>query len=543
MKKLFCLVMTLVLAAGFGFLGCSRSSTPATTPSSSSSGGITFTVALSEDIRAVDPGLAWSYNTNQVTNQITEGLVTFDANGNIVPELARSWRQLDDLTYVYDVRDDIVFSDGTSMTMDDVLFSFERTADPEGGTWFSDFYVDVENFSVNGWQFIITLKQPSAVFKFVPATGAGRIISRAYYQRHANDFGTAAGGIVGTGPFVYDRWTSGQEIVLKKNTNYWDKAKLAANIVDTLVFKVIPDDTTRAIALQTGDVDFTVNVPVDMLDQLSGHPDLNHVSVESFHLTYLALNTQRAPMNDVNVRKAISRALDLPEFHRNIIRNTGTAGTILPFSSALYGENAAGWRQYLNGPQGYSYDLAEARAFLARSAYPNGFNCDVVVSDNSLVNSRALYLQEALRPLNINVTIRRMSGEEQDDHQIGNVRDANGYRDYDMIFGGWEADYPDLYGMIETMYISSQAGEDGYNAAAYVNPIVDDLLEVQRATLDTNRRFEILSRMMDIVVNDTAYIVFDYSNRHSILNKKYTGLAISPAWLWVLPVQNLRRAN
>ncbi|MDR2595683.1 MAG: ABC transporter substrate-binding protein, partial [Treponema sp.] len=86
--------------------------------------GVTFTIALSEDIRAVDAGVAWNYVTNQVTNQITEGLVTFDENNNIVPELAKSWRQLDDLTYVYDVRDDIVFSDGSKMTMDDVLFSF-----------------------------------------------------------------------------------------------------------------------------------------------------------------------------------------------------------------------------------------------------------------------------------------------------------------------------------------------------------------------------------------------------------------------------------
>jgi peptide/nickel transport system substrate-binding protein len=139
--------------------------------------GITFTIALSEDIRAVDAGVAWNYVTNQVTNQITEGLVTFDENNNIIPELARSWRQLDDLTYVYDVRDDIVFSDGTKMTMDDVLFSFERSRDPDGGTYFSDFFNDVESFSVNGWQFTIKLSQPSAVFKYIPAIGAGRIIS------------------------------------------------------------------------------------------------------------------------------------------------------------------------------------------------------------------------------------------------------------------------------------------------------------------------------------------------------------------------------
>ncbi|MDR2700977.1 MAG: ABC transporter substrate-binding protein [Spirochaetaceae bacterium] len=534
MKKLVFIAITLVFAISLSFVGCSRSG---------SSKGVTFTVALSEDIRAVDAGVAWNYVTNQVTNQITEGLVTLDANNNIVPELAKSWRQPDELTYVYDVRDDIVFSDKSKMTMDDVLFSFERAKDPDGGTYFSDFFSDVESFSVNGWQFTIKLSQPSAVFKYVPAIGAGRIISKAYYQKHADDFGTAAGGIVATGPFVYQKWTSGQEIVLKKNTNYWNKEKLAANIVDTLVFKIIPEDTTRVIALQTGNVDFCANLPQDMLDQLSSYQNLNLTSVDSYSLTYVALNTQRPPMSDVNVRKAISRAMDIPEFQKRIIRGAGSAGTILPFGQALYGENAAKWQQYLSAAQGYTYDLAAARQHLAGSAYPNGFSCDLIVSENSLANQRALYIQESLKALNINVNIRRMSGDEQDTYQMGGVLDADGKRDYDMLIGGWEADYPDLNGNIEIMYAESQAGEDGYNAAAYINPAVDAMIESQRTTTDPAMRFEIQSRMMDTVVDDVPYIVFDYTFRQSVLNKKYTGLAVSPSWLWVLPVQNVRAAN
>jgi len=535
MKKVLCAALMLALAAGLIFAG--GKSQPQSQPS-----GITFTVALSEDIRAVDPGVAWNYVTNQVTNQITEGLVTFDSNNNIVPELAKSWNQVDDLTYVYNVRDDIVFSDGSKMTMDDVLFSFQRSKDPNGGTYFSDFFADVDSFSVNSWQFTIKLKKPSAVFKFIPATGAGRIISKAYYQKHTDDFGTATGGILATGPFTYQSWTSGQEIVLKKNTNYWNKAKLAANIVDTLVFKIIPEDTTRVIALQTGNADFSANIPGDMLDQLAADKNLNLSSVDSYSLTLLSMNTQRAPMNDVNVRKAISRALNIPEFQRTIIKNAGTAGNILPFGKALYGENAAKWQQYVS-TNGYGYDLAAAKQFLARSAYPNGFNCDLVVSENSIANQRALFVQESLKALNINVTIKKMSGDEQDTYQMGGTLDSNGKRDYDMLLGGWESDYPDLNGNIEILFASSQAGEDGYNSAAYVNSDVDNLIESQRTTIDPAKRFEFQSRMMDIVVNEVPYVVFDYTLRQSVLNKKYTGLAVSAPWLWVLPVQNVRLAN
>ncbi|MDR0475804.1 MAG: ABC transporter substrate-binding protein [Treponema sp.] len=533
MKKLFSFAVMPALIASLVFAGCTGSA----------SKGLTFTVALSEDIKAVDPGLAWNYVTNQVTNQITEGLIALDTGNSIVPELAKSWSRPDDLTYVYEVRDDIVFSDGSKMTMEDVLFSFERSADPDGGTYFADFYADVESFNVDGWTFTIKLKHPSAVFEYVPATGAGRIISKAYYEKHTADFGSARGGIIATGPFVYQKWTSGQEIILKKNANYWNKEKLAANIVDTLIFKIIPEDTTRVIALQKGDVDFCVNLPSDMLDQFTAESGLTLVSTGSYNLTYLALNTQRSPMNDVNVRKAISRSFNIPEFHRNIIKNAGSPGTILPFGPALYGENAARWQQYLNSRQGYTYDLAAARAHLAASAYPDGFNCDLIVSENSLANQRALYIQESLRAIGIIVSIRRMSGDEQDTYQMGGIMDADGKRDYDMIIGGWEADYPDLNGTIETMYASSQAGENGYNAAVYINPDVDALNDDQRMILDPAKRFEVQARMMDIVTDDVPYIVFDYTYRHSVLNKKYAGLSVSPVWLWVLPVQNLRFAE
>ncbi|GHV79188.1 glutathione ABC transporter substrate-binding protein [Spirochaetia bacterium] len=531
MKKTICLFVMPLLIAGVVFAGGKQA-------------GNTFTVALSEDIRAVDPGLAWNYVTNQVTNQITEGLLTLDMNNNIVPELAKSWNQPDALTYVYEVREDIVFSDGTRMTMDDVLFSLERYRDPEGGTYFADFYTDVESITATGpWQLTIKLSKPSAVFKYIPAIGAGRIISKAYYEKHRDNFGTAQGGILGTGPFVYQSWTSGQEIVLKKNTRYWDKAKLAANIIDTLVYKIIPEDTTRLIALQTGGVDFSANVPLDMLDQLAQDKNTNLTSVNSYSLNFLAFNTQRPPFDDVNVRRAVSHALNLPEFNRSIVKSAGTLGTVLPFGPALYGENAARWEQYLAKTESYDYDLAKAKQFLARSAYPNGFSAKVIIGETSMYNQRGLFLQDQLKALNIDVEIVRTDGDLQDTYQMGGILDSNGKRDYDMLFGGWEADYPDLNGNIEIMYVSSQAGQDGYNAAAYSNPRIDDLIEAQRSEVDSAKRFELQSRFMDIVVNDVPYIIFDYGKRHSVLNKKYTGLAVSPAWLWVLPMQNVRNAQ
>ena len=95
------------------------------------------------------------------------------------------------------------------------------------------------------WQLTVKLKEPSATWKYIFATTAGHIISQAYYNKHQSDFGTASGGLLGTGPFVYQSWTSGQEIVLTKNPNYWDKS--AKIDIDKLIFKIIPEDTTRVM--------------------------------------------------------------------------------------------------------------------------------------------------------------------------------------------------------------------------------------------------------------------------------------------------------
>jgi peptide/nickel transport system substrate-binding protein len=534
MKKLISVFMIMAAFASCGGSGRKAASTDT---------GAVFTVALNHDIQSLDPGRAWDFTSNQVINQIAEGLVGLDSANNIVPVLAESWSQPDDLTYVYEVRDDVVFSDGSKMTMDDVLFSFERSRDPEGGTYFSDFFADVESFTVDGRRFIIKLASPSAVFKYVPTIAAGWVISKAHFEKQGDNFGAASGGVIATGPFMYQSWTSGQEIVLKKNPNYRDREKSAANIFDAIVYKVIPDDTTRVIALQNGDVDFSINLPLDMLSQLSSSANLSYHDIDTYHVDSLGFNTQRPPFNDVNARRAVAHALNIPQLHSVTLKDAGVAGGILPFGPGLYGGDKAGWEEYIRNAPKYNYDLDEAKRLLSASAYPGGFSCDLVVGEESVNVDRSLFIQEALKALNITVEIRRMSGEEQDLHQNGQVFDSNGKRDYDILIGGWESDYPDLNGNIDVMIKGSQAGENGYNHAAYSRPDVDALIDLQRATLDPVKRFEIQKELMGIVVSDVPYIYLVYPNRPYVLNKKYTNLTITASWGWSLPFQTIRRAE
>ena len=519
MKKSLVVLLTAVMSAGIlaGSAAAEESST--------------FTIALDSDIVALDPIYAYDFTTNPVVNQITQGLLQFDVDNQLQPLLASSWEAVDDVTYVYQIRDDVTFSDGTPMEMDDVLFSLERNMDPEAGSYLSWMFDNVDSLEQTGdWELTVHLKEPSATWQYVPGTTACHVISKDYYEEHEADFGTAEGGLMGTGPYVYESWSGDQEIVLVKSENYWDKDQEIA--MDTLVYKVIKDDTQRVIALQSGGVDFTPATPSDMLDTLTADENLEVQDVATAGVTFLAFNTQRAPFDDVNVRKAITAAIDLNTIQDNIVKEAGQVGTCLPNSDVLFAADVDGWTSYLENASAVTYDVDAAKEYLAASEYPDGFDCTMIISENSLRYSIALYLQEALKEIGINVELEKVSADEHTAYQFGDIFDEEGYRDYDMIMAGWEADYPDMSGNIEPLLAGYNTGEGGSNSAVYANDEVDELIRASSSSMDTAERTELLGKAMDIVNEDCPYVFLNYPNKQATCNKAYTGFTMNSSWIW-----------
>lgn len=557
MKKLFAMFLALTLSVSL-LAGCGgKEDTPTDTKAvgegqteaadagqedGKTEGKTTFTIALDSDIVALDPAFAYDFTTNPVVNQITQGLLTFDENNELVPQLASSWEATDDTTYVYQIRDDVTFSDGSPMTMDDVLFSIERIMNPDTASYLLWMFDNVESVEQTGdWELTVHLKEPSASWKYIFATTAGHVISKSYYEANQDTFGTAEGGLVGTGPYVFDSWQSGQEIVLKRNENYWDKDQTIA--MDTLVFKIIPEDTTRVTALQTGEVDFTANTPADLLDTLKADENLNVQDVETMGVVFLAFNTERAPFNDVNVRKAVASAIDLKSIHDNIVKDAGQEGGCLPSSSTLFTINPDEWTSYVEGADACSYDVEKAKEYLAQSDYADGFDCNMIISEDSMRYSMALAIQEYLKELNINVELVRVSADEHTSYQFGGVFDADGNRDYDMIMAGWEADYPDVASNIEPLFAAYNAGEGGSNAAVYQNDEVDALIRKQSASLDDAARNQDLFAVMDQVNADTPYVFLTYPNRQTTMNKAFTGYTMNASWIWNMFFKDIRPAE
>ena len=543
MKKpriLALLLSALMLVSVLSACGGSADTAPAASggeaAASSGDGKDTFRIALDSDIVKLDPAYAYDFTTNPVVDQITQGLLVFDENNELQPLLAASWEAVDDVTYVYQIRDDVTFSDGTPMTMDDVLFSLERYRDPDVASYLSWMYDNVATIEQTGdWELTITLSQPDATWQYVLGTTAGHIISKAAAEAAGDSLGTPEGGLIGTGPYKFVSWQNGSAVELTRNENYWGEDP---GYYDNLYFKIIPEDASRVTALQTGDVDCTVAPPENMLDVIKSDSSLTMTDAAGFGLTFLAFNCQRAPFDNADVRNAIYMAMNLESYQENLVKDAGTGSTPLPSSNALFTIETERWEDYASKAPAHTYDVEGAKALLEQAGYPDGFDCTLIVNDSSLRNTIALAMQEDLAQVGINMSIEKVSTDEHTAYQFGEVLDAEGNRDYDMIMAGWEADYADPSANLAALY-----GDTSSNTADYQNQEVFDLLSQQNASLNPEERNDLMFQALDQIIPDVPYVFMYYPTKHLVMNNAYTGVVMTASWAWNLHLQNARPAQ
>lgn len=554
MKKNMIKSLAAALSFAVCLTGCSSGNTSSSGSVGSSSAGVdssavsadsadtTLKWALDSDIVSLDPIYAYDTTTNLVVVQVVESLLYINPDGSVSPMLAKSWECVDDKTYVYEIRDDVTFSDGTPMTVDDVIFSMERNMGDGSDSYVAWMFDSVDSIEKTGdWEITVHLKNPDAFWQYVPATTGGAVISEAYYNEHKDNFGTASGGILATGAYKFDHWTNGSEIVLTENENYWDDS--APVDFKTIDYTIISEDTTRIAALKTGQIDFSVNVSVDMISQLSDAENLTLDSVHAYRIDHLAFNTEKAPFNDVNVRKAIAYAIDAENLVNNIYGEYGQPGSGLLFGDALYTIGSADdWQKFADTLDNYSYNIEKAKECLAASAYPDGFDCRLAVSNISYYQSMAVYIQAALAEIGINVSVEQHTYDEMITIQFGNLLDADGYKDYDMGLFDWQADFPDPAGNVRPILISSNAGAGGSNTSSFKNADVDALFTKENNSVDEAERVDLIKQYSEMILDQVPVYVLCFSNQTFAVNKRFTA-DIGPLYFWDLTAKDFKLAQ
>lgn len=539
-KKIFSLIMAacVVMTAGCGGNASTQTAESTDTQTVSSiADRDTLNIVLADEIVSLDPAYSYDNLTNQVVNQITQGLLYFDYSGQLQPQLCSSWEAVDSTTYVYQIRDDVCFSDGSPMTMEDVLFSLNRHMDEDVASYLAWMYANVDSIEQTGdWEITVHLSVPDAAWQYAFATTAGHIISKEYYEANAEQFGQPGVGVIGTGPYVLDSWTTGSEIKLTYNENYWDKENVPQ--FKNIDFKIITDANTQATTLASGQADYMFDPPTEMLDTIREAENMSVTEVDGWTVLWMAMNCQSGPFSDANVRKAVAYALDKDSLYEGVLTENGSyAKNGMPFSSALYGSESESWTAYAETAVDEKNDIEKAKEYLAQSAYPDGFECSLYINQDSIYNSIAVYVQSALSQIGIDVTIETKSGDEMSNIQFGSTRD------YDLAIVRWTADYPDVSGQLYPLFHSSNIAEGGGNTSCYSNPEVDALLEAEVASIDMKERTELMQQALTIIANDTPMIGFDYPYKRVAMNSELTGFEANASITWNFFAKDLKTAE
>lgn len=343
------------------------------------SDGGQLTIALGDSITNLYPGVEAGVANYWVAAATAEGLVTVDPQGELQPALATTWEQTDPTTYVFEIDSTAVFQDGSPLTMDDVLASIDAARSPEISpsiiTWSN---VDTVT-QTDDWELTITLVSPDASFIYGPSSSAGLFVYPASYWESAGDaLGTAESLPIGTGPYQVTEFSPDSSITLEKS-EHWDGPEAA---YDSLEFEIIPDANTRLLAMQNGEIDLALSVPVQQISQWENSDNFTVTFTPNRSYVGITFDTAVEPFDDKNVRDAVAHSFDRAGLVEQVLGGHGEVATALLTPAQLEAEfGAEESRELLSDMQQYPFDLDAAKQALAASGSSNGFTTELVYPD------------------------------------------------------------------------------------------------------------------------------------------------------------------
>src|SRR6059036_2767932 len=325
----------------------------------------------------MDPPQITDLNSARVTKRIFEGLVGQEPGSyKLVPGLAQSWDiSRDGLMYTFKLLPNVKFHDGTPFNAEAVKFVFERQLNDKGPYYATGTYPYVKGFlgNVAGVEVLdasavqIKLKAPLTPFLQYLAHQSLFMFSPESLKKRGKD---VVKHPVGTGPFKLETWEPGVKVVLARNDQYWGGAPKLRQAI----YVPIIEAQARLAAIKTGEIDLTIDVPPDSLDNLRKDPNITVAEANSSAVWYVALNTRHPILKDKRVRQAMNLAINKEAIIRDILKGTAIVST--GPMSPVYGP----FREEKTTQ--YPYDPAKAKALLKEAGYPNGFEVTFFVPES-----------------------------------------------------------------------------------------------------------------------------------------------------------------
>lgn len=475
--------------------------------------GNTLIFGRGGDSVGLDPAHEEDGESFKVCENIYDTLVQYaEDSTDIQPALAESWEtSADGLIWRFHLRRGIKFHDDTDFNAEAVLFSLNRQHQSQhpfhkvGGPYI--YWTDsglakvVDQISAEDTYTIrIVLKSPYAPFIYALAMPSFSIVSPVAARKWREDFTNHP---VGTGAFKFVRWDRNDKVVLQANQDYW----AGRPKIDQLIFRSIPDNSVRLLELQNGSIQAMEFPNPDDLVIIRSDPNLRVIEQPGMNVGYLAMNFDKVPFNNRQVRLAINHAINKSDIIGQLYQGMGIpAKNPIPPTMWSYDETTTD----------YSYDPELSKKLLAAAGYANGFETELwalpvprpYIPDG---NALAVAIQSDLRHVGIETKIVT--------YDWGTYLEKTKNGDHTMAMLGWSADFADPDNFFYYLLSKNSARKPAGNIAFYRSEEMQEILDQARSTTDLATRTKLYKRAQLVFNRDLPWVPLAHAKQMLIIHK------------------------
>lgn len=374
--------------------GLAAGATPAFAQPAPKRGG-RLTIGADADPIGLDPVTLTAFSSYDFTALLYSGLLRWNADMKVEPDLATGFEQPNDTTYIFKLRSGVTFHNGQKFDAEDVKHTFDRILNPASASPNATIFASIKSVTVvDPLTVRFELNAPNAAFLSYMATNPNGVI----VPRGVEGLATKP---VGTGPFIFESYEPNQQFTLKRNPNYYEPGQ---PYLDTVVFRFFKDQASLTSALRSKAIDMTwFKDPKVSAQIVRTSPDLVSAPGKTTRTFPVWMNLKAKPLNDVRVRRALSLATDRKACLETVLGGSGKVGAMVP-------ESHVGGYDGVSEMPFYKTDIAAAKKLLAEAGYPGGIDLGdyICVAANPLDVACAQILQQQWAEAGIKVAIKPM---------------------------------------------------------------------------------------------------------------------------------------